>query len=150
MANVSTAELFLAWLRTEILSTGAVQEDEVFDARDKSLRWILESKMAAALGCAVLISLPKWNRMETQAAARDHELSVAVIIRTNPSLNADRNGYAIAETLYTALDGKAFRPAASPGAILIANVSADALTSNGDEERRSMSSFVVKCRIQLD
>lgn len=145
----TTDILFLDWLRERMLATEAVQETEVFDARDKSLSWVLDSKLAAALDCAVLVSLPKWNRTEREAAAREHELSVLVVVRTNPTLAPERNGYNIATTLYKALDGTAFYPTARAGDRLLPNVVSDGLSSTGAEERQTMSSFVVKAKIQL-
>lgn len=140
---------FLSWVREKILATGQVEEGALFDARDKSLSWIISSKLAATLKCCVLVSLPKWNRTETQAAAKEHELSVLIVVRTTPQLNASVNGYDIACELYKALDGERFYPDARPGDRLIPNVVADALTSSGDEEKKTMSSFVVKAKIQF-
>ena len=145
----TTDILFLDWLRERMLATEAVQETEVFDARDKSLSWVLDSKLASALDCAVLVSLPKWNRTEREAAAREHELSVLVVVRTNPTLSPERNGYNIATTLYKALDGTAFYPEAKAGDRLLPNVVCDSLSSSAAEERQTMSSFVVKAKIQL-
>lgn len=145
----ATDILFLNWLRERMLATQVVQEDEVFDARDKGLGWIIESTLAASLQCAVLISLPKWNRTEREAAARDHELSVMVVVRTNAVLSKNRNGYNIATTLYKALDGTAFYPEAKAGDRLLPNVVSDGLTSSALDDRKTMSSFVVKAKIQL-
>lgn len=142
--TASFLEFVLSILRAECEGIKA----EIYDEREKSLTWIVSEKFASISGVAVVVSLPKIDRISGETpAGRGHRLSVLVTLRCNPVLAQGVNSFELAERLYRRLDGERWQ---MPGSELSAedlepNVQTDQLRSTMDGD--NLHTFIVSTAV---
>ncbi len=144
-------ESFLQFVLDVIRRECAGLKAEVYDEREKSLTWIIDSKLAALSGVTVLVSLPRIDRLSGEpAAGYGHRISVLVVLRCKPSLVSGVSSYELAERLYCALDGNRWpMPGCELGIDDIEpNTQSDQLRSQSEKDD-ALHTFTVSAQLQF-
>lgn len=141
--NAITDE-FIDFVAGVIASTELVPSDCVFDERDKSLVWLLESAARGIGELVVLIGLPNILHDEKSAMAGGYKVSCVIRLKRNAAFCGARS-CAVAETLFRAFNGAKFYPGASADelAALNANVYADSLRQAARNETDSLHEIAI-------
>lgn len=139
---------FLDWVKAEILASGKLTSEEVFDQREKSIYWIIDKSLTEGLGAACSIALPSLRKVDTPAPDTLQEMTCQVSIASSV-LADDRDMYTAALALYSRFSAARFYPAAENPARFSPNVSADNFASSGDSKTGFLFTFNVTARTRI-
>lgn len=143
VVNAITDE-FIDFVKGVIASTELVPSDCVFDERNKSLVWLLESAARGIGELVVLIGLPNIQHDEKSAMAGGYKVSCVIRVKRNAVL-CGAGSYAVAETLFRAFNGAKFYPGVDAAGLgdLNANVYADSLRQATRNETDSLHEIAI-------
>lgn len=145
---MTTPALFLDWIKAQILESSLLTSDEVFDQREKSIYWVIDSALTQGLGAACSIALPTIRKADPPAPDTLQEMSCQVSISCS-ALADDRNIFDAAVELYKRFSGARFYPRAADTLRAAPNVSADNFASSGDSKTGFLFTFNVTTRLNI-
>lgn len=137
---MNTPALFLDWIKAEILASGLLTDEEVFDQREKSIYWVIDKALTEGLGAACSIALPTLRKVDNPASDTLQEMTSQISISCS-ALEQDRNIFDAALALYARFSSARFFPLSPNPARLSPNVSADNFASSGDKQSGFLFTF---------
>lgn len=139
---------FLDWVKAEILASGLLTSEEVFDQREKSIYWVIDKALTTGLGAACSIAIPTIRKADTATPDTLQDMTCQVSISCS-ALEENRNIFDAAVALYARFSSARFNPLADANPRSVPNVSANNFASSGDQQSGFLFTFDISTRIRI-